>query len=119
MKVESDYFGFNNDFKRLLLYIPKFSLYRMWLQAPEKFFIKQIIQGMLYYSIPRISLYSHTLRMLRFSVQINCLLYNVMGLKDLVGITEDCSDFLQRQMPSVREEKPGTDRKYVPRNDET
>jgi hypothetical protein len=56
--------------------------------------------------------------MLGFSVQINCLFVNVMGLKDLVCVTEDCSDFLQRQMPSVREEKPGTDRKDISRNNE-
>jgi hypothetical protein len=56
--------------------------------------------------------------MLRFSIQINCLFDNVMGLKDLVCVTEDCSDFFQRQMPSVREEEPGTDRKDISRNNE-
>jgi hypothetical protein len=41
-----------------------------------------------------------------------------MGLKDFIGVTEDCSDFLQRQMPSVREEEPGADRKDISRNNE-
>jgi hypothetical protein len=57
--------------------------------------------------------------MLGFAVQIDCLLDNVMGLKDLVGIAEDCSDFLQCQMPSVREEEPGTDCKDISRDNET
>ena len=42
-----------------------------------------------------------------------------MSLKDLVGITEDRCDLLQCQMPSIGEEKPGTDCKDISRDNET
>jgi hypothetical protein len=57
--------------------------------------------------------------MLGFSIQFNCLLDNVMSLKDLIGVTEDCSDFFQCQMPSIGEEKPSTDCKDISWDNET